>query len=157
MTQRNVILLLAAALALAGCDVTGGNAPGSGSLVRAFSAVPGPAAGKNELAAAAAVRDATLDDLLSPKISGRLADDDRPLAAQAQLEALEHGVPGAPVPWRNPSSGNYGNIVPGPAYIRLGATCRGYSHSISVAGQLDIARGTLCRSADGGPWTPATS
>lgn len=156
MTRSNTVLLLAAALALAGCDVTGGNSLGSGSLVRSFSAAPVSAAGQNEQAAAAAVTDAAMGDLLTPKISVKLDEDDRRLAVQAQLDALEHGAPGAPVPWRNPVSGHYGNIVPGPAYMRQGATCRGYSHSISVAGQLDIARGTVCRAA-GGPWTPATS
>ena len=37
--------------------------------------------------------------------------------------------------------GRYGNIVPGPAYDRKGAQCRGYSHSVTISGQL--AR--LCR------------
>ncbi len=155
MTQRNTILLLAAALALAGCDVTGGNAPGTSGLVRSFSAASG-LTGRNEQAAAAAVTELGQSDLLSPKISVKLDDEDRRLAAQAQLDALDHGVAGAPVPWRNPSSGNYGNIVPGPPYNRQGATCRGYSHSVSIAGQLDIARGTVCRSGEGA-WTVATS
>ena len=155
MTQRTTILLLAAALTLAGCDVTGGNAPGSGSLVRSFSAVPG-LGNRNEQAAAAAVSEVAHGELLSPKISVKLGDEDRRLAAQAQLDALDNGVAGAPVPWRNPTSGNYGNIVPGPPYNRQGATCRGYSHSVSIAGQLDIARGTVCRSAEGA-WAVATS
>jgi surface antigen len=53
------------------------------------------------------------------------------------------------MPWRNPVSGRYGNIVPGPAYDRKGAQCRGYSHSVTIGGQLEIARGTACRSPDG--------
>lgn len=53
------------------------------------------------------------------------------------------------MPWRNPASGRFGNIVPGPAYDRKGAQCRGYSHSVTVNGQLEIARGTACRSTDG--------
>jgi surface antigen len=156
MTQLNAALLLSAALALAGCDVTGGNSLGTGSLARAFSSSSGSANGRGEQAAAAAVTDAALGGMLGTKIGARLDDEDRRLASQAQLEALERGAPGAPVPWRNPASGHYGNIVPGPAYARHGSTCRGYSHSVSIAGQLDIARGTACRVSDG-PWSAATS
>lgn len=152
MTQFNAALLLSAALALAGCDVTGGNSLGAGGLTRAFSAGAADSGnGRGEPAVEAA-----LGGMLGPRIGARLDDQDRRLALEAQLEALERGMPGAPVPWRNPASGHYGNIVPGPAYARQGATCRGYSHSVSIAGRLDIARGTACRVADG-PWSAATS
>jgi len=157
MTRPNAALLLTSALALAGCDVTGGSSLGTGSLTRAFSAVSaGSANGRGEQAAAAAVTDAALGGMLGARIGARLDDEDRRLASQAQLEALERGASGAPVPWRNPSSGHYGNIVPGPAYARQGSTCRGYSHSVSIAGQFDIARGTACRVSDG-PWSAASS
>lgn len=157
MIRPSTALLLLAALALAGCDVTSGQALGTGSLSQAFSAGPVASAnGRGEQEAAAAVTDAALGGMLGPKIGARLDDDDRRLAYQAQIEALERGAPGAPVPWRNPVSGHYGNIVPGPAYARQGSTCRGFSHSVSVAGQLDIARGTACRAGEG-PWTAVTS
>jgi surface antigen len=157
MTRPTAALLLSSALALAGCDVTGSNSPGTGSLARAFSAAPsGSANGRGEQAAAAAVSDAALGGMLGAKIGARLDAEDRRLASQAQIEALERGAPGAPVPWRNPASGHYGNIVPGPAYVRQGSTCRGYSHSISIAGQFDTSRGTACRVSDG-PWSAATS
>jgi surface antigen len=154
MIRPRSALLLSAALVLAGCDVTGGS--GTGSLARAFSAGPSFSAHGREQAAAAAVSDAALGGMLGPKIGARLDDDDRRLATEAQLEALERGLPGAPVPWRNPASGHFGNVVPGPAYARQGSTCRGYSHSVSIAGRFDIARGTACRVSDG-PWSAATS
>ena len=56
------------------------------------------------------------------------------------------------MPWRNPASGRHGNIVPGPAYDQKGATCRGYSHTVTINGQLETARGTACRGPDG-TWT----
>jgi surface antigen len=152
MNRPNAALLLTSALALAGCDVTGGNSLGTGSLARAFSA---GSSDRGEQAAAA-VTDAALGGMLGAKIGARLDAEDRRLASQAQLEALERGAPGAPVPWRNPASGHYGNIVPGPAYARQGSTCRGYSHSISISGQFETSRGTACRVADG-PWSAATS
>ena len=92
---------------------------------------------------------AELGRLIGLKIGAALNDDDRRLAYEAQIKALESGSPGAPMPWRNPASGRFGNIVPGPAYDRKGAQCRGYSHSVHINGQLEIARGTACRSTDG--------
>src|SRR6516164_2339710 len=46
------------------------------------------------------------------------------------LPALESGRSGAAVAWRNPDSGRYGSIVPGPAYQSNGLQCRPYTHTI---------------------------
>ena len=35
-----------------------------------------------------------------------------------EMNALERGPSGAPVGWRNPDSGRYGSVVPGPAYVQ---------------------------------------
>ena len=51
-----------------------------------------------------------------------------------QMQALETGPSGAPVAWRNPDSGRYGNVVPGPAYQASGATCRQYTHTVYIDG-----------------------
>ncbi|HEY0329959.1 MAG TPA: RT0821/Lpp0805 family surface protein [Rhodopseudomonas sp.] len=151
MIRTDAALILLAAVALGGCDVTSGGL-GTGGLTRAFSAAP-PANGRaSERDAAVAVTEAALGGMIGAKIGARLDDDDRRLAYQAQIEALDNGAPGAPVPWRNPASGRYGNIVPGPAYVRQGATCRGFSHTVTIAGQLEIARGTACHGPDA-PWT----
>ena len=143
MIDPKPMLLVVTALALGGCDLTskGGASEGvssSGTSDRA--------------AASAALTNAELSRLIGSKIGAALNDDDRRLAYEAQIKALESGSPGAPMPWRNPASGRFGNIVPGPAYDRKGAQCRGYSHSVTIGGQLEIARGTACRSTDG-VWT----
>ena len=140
MIDPKPMLLVVTALALGGCDLTskGGASEGvssSGTSDRA--------------AASAALTNAELSRLIGSKIGAALNDDDRRLAYEAQIKALESGSPGAPMPWRNPASGRFGNIVPGPAYDRKGAQCRGYSHSVTIGGQLEIARGTACRSTDG--------
>ena len=145
MIDPRPVLLLATALALGGCDLTSKGGAGEGPS--AFSG--GSAAAGDRAAATAALTNAELSRLIGSKIGAALNDDDRRLAYEAQLKALESGSPGAPMPWRNPVSGRYGNIVPGPAYDRKGAQCRGYSHSVTVNGQLEIARGTACRSTDG--------
>ncbi|NVN86995.1 MAG: hypothetical protein HXX15_13020 [Rhodopseudomonas sp.] len=142
--------LLLAALALGGCDRT----TGFGTGVDSFTGSLGSRFDRGGDRAAAAVNNAAMGGLIGAKIGALLDDEDRRLAYQAEIDALDNGASGAPVPWRNPASGRFGNIVPGPAYARQGATCRGYSHTVTVGGQLEIARGTACRAQDG-PWTAA--
>lgn len=144
MIHLKPALLLLCALALGGCDLTsrGGADEGAGALSGGKST--GDAA-----TASSALTNVELSRLIGSKIGSALSDDDRKLAYEAQIRALESGSPGAPMPWRNPASGRYGNIVPGPAYDRKGAQCRGYSHSVTIGGQLEIARGTACRGPDG--------
>jgi surface antigen len=151
MIDPKPVLLLITALALGGCDLTSKSGASEGTSASAFSGGNGSAPG-DRAAASTALTNVELSRLIGTTIGAALNDDDRRLAYEAQIKALESGSPGAPMPWRNPASGRYGNIVPGPAYTRKGAQCRGYSHSVTIAGQLEIARGTACRSTDG-VWT----
>ncbi|MDB5631587.1 MAG: LipA a lipoprotein [Tardiphaga sp.] len=154
MLKSNVVLLLAATLALGGCDVTGSDGGlGAGTLTRAYSSTKS-AIGLSSESAAAAVTNAAFGGLIGAKLGASLNDEDRRLAYEAQIVALDRGAPGAPVPWRNPASGRYGNIVAGPAYEQNGAQCRGFSHTITVNGDLKTARGTACRSPEGA-WAAA--
>jgi surface antigen len=149
-------MVLAAALALGGCEITAaGTGPGEGTgmLAGAFSgASSGSATGRGGNGAAAAATNAALGGLISNKLGAYLNDEDRRLAYEAQIDALDRGAPGAPVPWRNPVSGRYGNIVPGPAYDQKGVKCRGFSHTVTINGELETARGTACMGGDG-TWT----
>jgi surface antigen len=153
MIDPKPVLLLVTALGLGGCDLTSKSGASESVPASAFSG-NGSASGTagDRATATAALTNAELGRLIGAKIGAALNDDDRRFAYEAQIKALESGSPGAPVPWRNPASGRYGNIVPGPAYDRKGAQCRGYSHSVTISGQLEIARGTACRSPDG-IWT----
>ena len=147
MIDPKPVLLLVTALALGGCDLTSKSGASEGTSASAFSG-NGSASG-DRATASNALTHVELSRLIGAKIGAALNDDDRRLAYEANIKALESGSPGAPMPWRNPASGRYGNIVPGPAYDRKGAQCRGYSHSVTINGQLEIARGTACRSTDG--------
>ena len=151
MIDPKPMLLLAAALLLGGCDLTSKSGASEGASANAFggNASAGTA---DRTTASNALTNVELARLIGTKIGAALNDDDRRFAYEAQIKALESGSPGAPMPWRNPASGRYGNIVPGPVYDRRGSQCRGYSHSVTIAGQLEIARGTACRSPDG-VWT----
>ena len=95
---------------------------------------------------------AAIGGLIGNRIGASLDDEDKERAYAAQMDALERGQSGAPVSWRNPDSGRYGTVVPGPAYQQAGRNCRSYTHTIYIDGQPQTARGTACRNPDG-TWT----
>jgi len=102
--------------------------------------------------ATATVSSAAPGGFFGDRIGAALSDEDQRRASAAQMQALESGPSGAPVPWRNPDSGRYGDVVPGPAYETNGATCRGYTQTVYIDGNPQAARGTACRKSDGS-WT----
>jgi surface antigen len=87
-------------------------------------------------------------------VGAGLDDEDKQRAYAAQVQALEAGGAGAPVAWRNPDSGHYGSIVPGPMFDRGGNKCRQYTHTIYIDSKPQTARGAACRNANG-RWIPA--
>jgi surface antigen len=102
---------------------------------------------------AGALIGATAGALIGNRIGASLDDEDKRRAYAAEMEALERGPPGAPVGWRNPDSGRYGSVVPGPRYVQSGRNCRAYTETIYIEGRPQTARGTACRNPDGS-WTP---
>jgi surface antigen len=133
--RTNAILILVAALALGGCDMTtSGGLDGPGVLAGAF---------------AGSGTDPAFGALIGSKIGSALDENDRRMAYQAQIDALERGAPGAPIAWRNPDTGRHGNIVAGPPYELKGEMCRGYSHTVTIGAQLETVRKTACRTGDG--------
>jgi surface antigen len=102
---------------------------------------------------AGALIGATAGALIGNRIGASLDDEDKRRAYAAEMDALERGPSGAPVGWRNPDSGRYGSVVPGPAYVREGRNCRAYTETIYIEGRPQTARGTACRNPDG-TWTP---
>jgi surface antigen len=162
MSASNVAAAAVVSLALAACagDPYTGTGPreNTGTLVGALTgAVIGSQFGGTAGArVAAGVAGAALGGMIGNRIGAALDDEDRQRAYAAQMEALERGPSGAPVPWRNPDSGRYGNIVPGPAYDSPnGLKCRQYTHTIYIEGRPQTARGTACRNPDG-TWNPVT-
>lgn len=65
---------------------------------------------------AAGVAGAAIGGLIGNRIGASLDEEDRRRAYAAEMDALERSPSGAPVGWRNPDSGRYGNVVSGPAY-----------------------------------------
>ena len=142
---------------LAGCagGTIGGPKEVTGTLVGAGAgALLGSQIGGDSRArVVGGVLGAGIGALLGNRIGAAMDDEDKKRAYAAQMQALESGPSGAPVAWRNPDSGRYGNIVPGPAYQQQGMTCRPYTHTIYISGQPQVARGSACRNPDGS-WTP---
>lgn len=157
----NVIAPVLIAAGLAGCagDPNTGTGPreNTGTLVGALAgaAVGSQFGGSTGSRIAAGVAGAAIGGLIGNRIGAALDDEDRQRAYEAQLAALETGQPGAPVGWRNPDSGRYGSIVPGPQYDRRGSRCRDYTHTIYIDGKPQTARGAACRNPDG-TWTPVS-
>jgi surface antigen len=157
MYLARIIAIVAIGASLAAC--AGGNIGGpkedTGTLVGAGAGalIGSQIGGTPGTRVAAAVGGALLGGLIGNRIGAALDDEDKKRAYAAQVQALESGPSGAPVAWRNPDSGRYGNIVPGPAYQQAGNTCRPFTHTIYINGQPQVARGTACRNPDG-TWTP---
>jgi surface antigen len=151
-TRFAVFALLATCLAACSSDSgpkeVGGTAVGAvaGGLIG--NAIGGSAG--NRLAGT--LIGAAVGGFLGNRIGAALDDDDKRRAYAAQMQALESGPSGAPVSWRNPDSGRYGDVIPGPAYQANGSTCRSYTHTIYIDGKPQTQRGTACRNPDG-TWT----
>jgi surface antigen len=139
---------LAACTADSGPKEAGGTAVGAVAGGLAGNAVGGSAGNR----AAGTVIGAVFGGLVGNRIGASLDDEDKRRAYAAQIQALESGPSGAPVAWRNPDSGRYGNVVPGPAYQMNGEPCRQYSQTVYIDGQAKTQRGAACRHPDGS-WT----
>jgi surface antigen len=143
-----VPLSLAACAADSGPKEVGGTAVGAVAGGVAGNAIGGSAGNR----AAGTVIGAVLGGFVGNRIGASLDDEDKRRAYAAQMQALETGPSGAPVAWRNPDSGRYGNVVPGPAYQMNGEPCRQYTQTVYIDGQPQIQRGAACRNPDGS-WT----
>lgn len=154
MTARNIAVAGLVTLVLAGCTTNDSYSPNTG-IGTVVGAVAGGLIGSSVAGnrVAGAIAGAAIGGLLGGAFGSALDEQDRRRAFAAESEALEYGQSGSAVGWRNPDSGRYGNVVPGPAYAAQGRNCREYTHTIYISGQPQVARGRACRNPDG-TWTP---
>jgi surface antigen len=160
MSASKLAVIAVAGLTLAACAGSpDGMGPGpkenTGTLLGALggAAIGSQFGGGASGHVAGALVGAGLGALIGNRIGASLDDEDKERAYAAQMDALEHGQPGAPVSWRNPDDGRYGTVVPGPQYQQAGRNCRSFTHTIYIDGTPQSARGTACRNPDG-TWTP---
>jgi surface antigen len=140
MPVMRLAAVIAAALWLAACASDTGRKEASGAALGG--------AGPGNRAAGGSVGSGS-DTLLGNRAGTKLDDEDKRRASVAELQALETGPSGAPVAWRNPETGRYGNVVPGPVYQENGVACREYTHTVYLDGSLQTEHGTACRRSDG--------
>ena len=114
------VALLGAAVAACSADSgpkeVGGTLVGAGAGALIGNAIGGAAGNR----AAGTIAGAAIGGLIGNRIGAAMDDEDKRRAYAAQVQALESGPSGAPVAWRNPDSGRYGSVVPGPAYRAAG-------------------------------------
>ena len=154
-----VIVLAVAGLAACAADPVTGSGPkeNTGTLLGAVggAVIGSQIGGSAGTRVASAVAGAAIGGLIGNRIGASLDAEDQARAYAAQMQALESGQSGAAVPWRNPDTGRYGTVVPGPAYQQGADTCRQFTHTIYVDGRPQTARGTACRNPDG-TWNPVS-
>ncbi len=152
-----VIAVVGCTLAACAGDPESGRGPkeNTGTLLGALggAAIGSAFGGGTGGHVAGALIGAGVGALIGNRIGAALDDEDKKRAYEAEMNALESGPSGAPVGWRNPDSGRYGSVVPGPAYDQSGRKCRAYTETIYIDGRPQTARGTACRNPDG-TWTP---
>lgn len=110
-----------------------------------------------------ALSDGTVSNaVLAPMGSGilgaaitQLASSDRRSAVEAEYKALEYAPKGQAVTWKGHSGRASGEVTAAQPYQVGSQNCRQYSHSFTIDGAPQIARGTACRNSDGS-WTPLT-
>lgn len=138
-------LVAAAPLLLSGCLTGGSDAP-------APSLVLGP--GKSQGAVNSRIITAMGSGLIG-NAGSRLSQDEKRIALEAEYRALEFTPAGQSVGWQGSEGSRSGEVVAAQPYRVGSQDCRQYSHTLTIDGQKQTARGTACRNGDGS-WTPLT-
>ena len=153
MNAKTFIGALLAVVLLAGCNTTGGPKQTVGTLGGAVAGgLLGAQVGGGSGRLIATGAGAVLGAFLGGEIGSSLDNADRVMAQQNAQRAFETAPTGTTTTWRNPDSGNSGNITPTATYQESGQPCRDYSQTIYVDGKQETAVGKACRNNDG-TWT----
>ena len=164
--KSTVLTLTAASFLLAACDgqqnaynAQRGGITGGGGLTKSDvgtglgavgGAVIGSSFGKGNGRVVGGVIGGLLGAGIGHSIGSSLDRADMQYYNQTSQRALETGVSGQALPWRNPDSGNYGTVTPQKPYrTSEGQYCREFQNKITVGGQTQSGYGTACRQPDG--------
>ena len=151
MLKTKMIAALAAVTVLSGCNNVDASKQDQGLVGGAVAGgILGNAAGRGGGRPAATILGAVVGGIVGSQIGRSMDRQDRILAQQAEIMALERGEAGRPTPWRNPENGRYGEVVPMQPYERVGyGRCRDFTHTIYIDGRPEVMRNTACRNPDG--------
>jgi len=150
MRKALIATALVVTLGLAGCGPDGPNKADTGTVVGAVAGgLLGNTVGNGTGRVLATVAGAFVGGVVGHSIGRSLDQQDRALAQQAELAALERGESGRATPWRNPDTGRYGEVVPSRPYRRGSQDCRDFTHKVYIDGRPQAMKGTACRNPDG--------
>ncbi|WP_338531120.1 RT0821/Lpp0805 family surface protein [Nitratireductor thuwali] len=90
--------------------------------------------------------------LLMSGLGDDLSRSEKIAALAAEYKALETGMAGEAVTWRDEKSGRAGTVIAAQPYRVGSQDCRPFTHMIEDNGQSRSVRGTACRNQDGS-WT----
>jgi surface antigen len=142
--------MILVAAALVGCGPNGMDKQDTGLVVGAAAGgILGNQVGRGSGKVLATVAGAVIGGIVGSEIGRSMDQQDRILAQQAEMNALERGRSGERIAWRNPDNGRYGDVVPGAPYRRGAVDCRDYTHTVYMNGRPQTMRGTACRNPDG--------
>jgi surface antigen len=150
MRMRGLAVVALVPVLVAGCGPEGPTKQDAGLAVGAIAGgILGNQVGKGSGRVLATAVGAVVGGIVGSEIGRSMDQQDRMLAQQAEMNALERGPSGKPVAWRNPDNGRYGEVVPGTPYRRGPEDCRDYTHTVYIDGRPQTMRGTACRNPDG--------
>lgn len=92
---------------------------------------------------------AILGNLTGTTTAKDLDYKDKLISAELLAATLQSGEAGRAAQWRNPSTGHFGEITPGPVYSVNDYTCRDYVHHIVIGERQETLRQTACHQPDG--------
>lgn len=149
--KRILAIVLILGLMLTGCVSSMGPKETGGTLI---GAAGGAAIGSqigSGTGRVVAVAIGTLAGALLGQSVGQSLDRADQLAMERNAQyALENSRTNTSTTWRNPDSGNYGEITPVETYqTTSGQYCREYTQTVVVGGEKQQAYGTACRQPDG--------
>lgn len=148
--MKTLCIAFAALLILTGCQSSGNKQTGGAILGGAAGGLLGAQFGSGTGQLAATALGAVGGLLLGSSIGQSLDDVDRMKQKQTAHQAFESQPSNVASAWKNPDSGNSGEVTPTRTYQRGdGSYCREFTQTINVGGKSEQAFGTACRQADG--------
>src|SRR5690606_8590288 len=133
--------------AKADCNPTGANGLLGGLGGAVVGGLLGSGIGGGSGKTLATIGGALAGGLIGNQLDMQLTCQDQSYLGQSTERSLSSGQP---VSWRNPDTGNYGEVTPVRTYnSQSGQYCREFQQTIYVGGKQENGYGTACRQPDG--------
>lgn len=149
--NKQLVIVLMAAVVLSGCTQGMGPKEGTGTLLGATAgAVLGSNVGKGKGNIAAIAIGTLAGALFGQEIGRSLDRADRIAMGQNAQYSLEYTPSRQTTTWNNPDSGNSGSLTPIRTYqTETGRYCREYRQTVYIGERQQEAYGMACRQPDG--------